>query len=801
MHGRQRDLLPRILDVGTGGLYFLAAVVALITAVRSSAGPLARVLIGVGITAFASGLLYIAFARMRNASSIGRAVWRFPRARRWTIAIMASAALLAVGIAGWRWTYQHSRPQKTLVLVAEFDGPSPSHYRVTETILGNLQAELAVYDDVVVAALGRAISTAEGSEVARQEGERRRASVIVWGWYGITEEAVPVSVRFEVLVPEEDLPDYWVHVGRDDVRAAAKTELESCELQLRLSRELSYLTLCLAGTARATAEDWDGAIEMLSQAIELVEREQMEVDRSIAYIARAYSHFYAREYEAAIDDCDAAINLNPSCISALRTRAASFFNNGSLMYALRDRDRAIELEPRNADLYHARSEVRFYLGDLWGEIRDLSRTVELDPGNADAFLDRAYSLVVLQDLEAASSDFSRFLELSGRLGPPSRESEEVYNRLGLAGLPTAEAVGVLMKDAVHGAGMYHVGVVSTGGRLSEDEIRELETSIELRPDDERLHTLLLGSRLFSELRFTEPEEYGKYTLWFIRERPDSPVLRDYGQLHPRLDGSNYDRAAALWLHHVETRGQEPAILRNAFEFFESPDWEVAHRIATSAETLDPRNPEWPLLVAYHYYFSAEFASFRELSLKEADEEWKKALLYFQRWWELHDKDSPAYSTAMLMARAALEAGEIDLAEEYTRSSLVEAQQHPRSGFFHEVAMHDGHVMLGRIALRAGDQERAMELLMTAGRTRPGAGPSEVQMNRPDFSLAVEFLALGQDDLVVDYLKLCASFWRDQYGPDLLEHWITTIENGEEDPNFFLHKAPEETSSVFLNTRT
>jgi len=91
--------------------------------------------------------------------------------------------------------------------VLEIDGSEPQKYRVTETVPARLREALMPYKDVKVEVLERAIREAKGSVVARAEEKRRQTAIVLWGWYGVTKEIVPVSVHFEVLRPPQDMPE------------------------------------------------------------------------------------------------------------------------------------------------------------------------------------------------------------------------------------------------------------------------------------------------------------------------------------------------------------------------------------------------------------------------------------------------------------------------------------------------------------------------------------------------------------------------------------------------------------------
>jgi len=96
----------------------------------------------------------------------------------------------------------------------------------------------------------------------------------------------------------------------------------------------------------------------------------------------------------------------------------------------------------------------------------------------------------------------------------------------------------------------------------------------------------------------------------------------------------------------------------------------------------------------------------------------------------------------------------------------------------EEAIHDGNLVLGLVALRHGDKERAKQHLLASVRTE---GSFEMKMVGPNLSLAHELLKAGERETVLEYLDGCKCFWRGERGE--LEHWKARIRNGE-DPEFY-----------------
>ena len=133
---------------------------------------------------------------------------------------------------------------------------------------------------------------------------------------------------------------------------------------------------------------------------------------------------------------------------------------------------------------------------------------------------------------------------------------------------------------------------------------------------------------------------------------------------------------------------------------------------------------------------------------------------------------PAVRQAFLpqLAKAALDAGEIDVAERYAYDVLASA-----SGI--EVtdgtALHDGHLVLGRVAMSRKDVDLAKLHLLEAGKTN--GGPA-LDSFGPDLTLAQQLLDAGESAAVLEYLARCERFWKP--GRTQLQTWEAAIRAGE-----------------------
>ncbi len=262
-----------------------------------------------------------------------------------------------------------------IILVANFDEPEPKKYRVTDTLLKRLRDAAKPYQDVEIKPLGRIITEAEGSDRARAEGERQKATIVIWGWYGAT-ETLPLSVHFELLRPPPYMPELGAEV-RGQVQMAAMAQLESFALQTRLSAEIAYLSLFTVGMARYAAEDWDGAVICFSDALSQTAERVSTLDQSIVYFCRGNAYYRKGDYDRAIADYTRAIQLKPNDAEAYYNRGNAYADKGDYDRAIADYERAIQLKPDLAEAYYNRGIAYKMRGEKEKAIADFKRFLEL----------------------------------------------------------------------------------------------------------------------------------------------------------------------------------------------------------------------------------------------------------------------------------------------------------------------------------------------------------------------------------------------------------------------------------------
>lgn len=159
-------------------------------------------------------------------------------------------------------------PGITRILVMQFDEVEETNYRVTDMLLADLRDAIKPYSDTEVIFSERLVTEKEGSDIAIEIGELYEASIVIWGWYGLTEDAVPLGVHFEIIQDSGIFQTNTCAASTAKVAQSSPAELSNLTLQTTLSNELTYITLFTLGLARFESADWEIAEELFDDAIE-----------------------------------------------------------------------------------------------------------------------------------------------------------------------------------------------------------------------------------------------------------------------------------------------------------------------------------------------------------------------------------------------------------------------------------------------------------------------------------------------------------------------------------------------------
>jgi tetratricopeptide (TPR) repeat protein len=394
-----------------GVIAFLTSVMGFIKLLQGDAGLVTKVLLTLGIVGLWLTCAYIYWKPATKnripgftpptSSKQGKQIRRLALAGMIAIPILTST-----GFYGWQ--HFQNRPTKdTIVLVADFEGPDPKNYRVAKNIYDRLNDATKKYSDVSIQRSNQVISE---SKVARSEGKKRKATIVIWGDYGVTDLAVQLSTHFEVLRLPKDIPELEQQTS-GVVQTPDVAELKSFKLQTRLSAEMAYLSLFTLGTIRYTVSDWDGAITRLSNALSQAKQRTTVLDQSIVYFYRGNAYKNKGDYDRALADYNQVLKLKPYAVNAYNNRGIAYSNKSDYNRAIADYNQAIKLQPDTAYVYYNRGIAYNKKGEYERAIADYNQAIKLQPDYTNAYNNRGNIYNNKGEYERAIADYNQAIKL------------------------------------------------------------------------------------------------------------------------------------------------------------------------------------------------------------------------------------------------------------------------------------------------------------------------------------------------------------------------------------------------------
>lgn len=311
---------------------------------------------------------------------------------------------------------QKESSRKNIILVANFTGLGGHNAAVTETIIDQLRDATKEYSDISVKALGDTITPHQGPEIARAKGKEHKAGIILWGWYSQTNESVMINAHFEIL----QRPSQLVLCHEKQTFILPLRELESFNIQLRLSREMTYLALLTLGVARLEAEDYDNAIKHFTTALDqsvvpenMISPDEIYCYRAYAYVCRSFL-LSEDNWDDAMADLDQAIKLNTSQAKARLIRGSIYLQRNEIDKVITDCDHILGVEPKNPFGYFLRGLAYQRKGDKSRADGDYSMALKLLRDCCDDGVDyylRALVAIMKDDFDRAIADIDQAIDL------------------------------------------------------------------------------------------------------------------------------------------------------------------------------------------------------------------------------------------------------------------------------------------------------------------------------------------------------------------------------------------------------
>ena len=146
--------------------------------------------------------------------------------------------------------------------------------------------------------------------------------------------------------------------------------------------------------------------------------------RAIDYFGRAMDFMMLRDYSAAVDDLNKALQLTPDFALGYFARGVARYKamqagsqqvaaplQAEIRAVIADFDKSAELSPRMAFAYYNKGNVLAALGDYTSALPAYNKAIELKPDFGEAYYNRGYVYFHLGDREKGSANLSKAGEL------------------------------------------------------------------------------------------------------------------------------------------------------------------------------------------------------------------------------------------------------------------------------------------------------------------------------------------------------------------------------------------------------
>jgi tetratricopeptide (TPR) repeat protein len=407
---------------------FITTLFGFVQLVRGDLGLLTGILLTIGIGSLLLICGFIYFKKVTIGESVGFPTKRpaySKTSRRLALAGLFSIPILVIlSFAGWQW-YQSLPPDKIIVLVANFQGPEEP-YRLTETLITDLQFAIEEYKDVVdIEPLNEVITSQQGgSEVARFKGKEHKAAIVLWGGYRVLPAFLDVALHFELLPISESLYER-------PSKELKVSELNNLEFQITLKyRELeeqivgqsNYATLLTVGLIQYKAGILDGAIDSFTKALKqgIVLK---KIPLKVVYLYRGNAYYNKGNYPSAIADYKQALIFNSDLVQAYNNLGNAYAEQRNYELAIQNYDLAIQLKPNDADYYYNRGLVRAERKEYDLAIEDYGKAIKLKHDFAEAYNNLGLAYAEQNQFDLAIMNFNEAINHNPKL-------TEVYNNLG-----------------------------------------------------------------------------------------------------------------------------------------------------------------------------------------------------------------------------------------------------------------------------------------------------------------------------------------------------------------------------------
>ena len=311
--------------------------------------------------------------------------------------------------------------QKFTLLIANFEGPDPKKYRVSETLIEELNQFSKSISHFEVIPLDTTITTQQGNGPALELLDRYNGNLIIWGWYTTLDSTAKVKCYFalkdsvKLLVGKEFSGNYMF----------TSSQVNSFEMQSNFSSEVKSIVSFILGLIQIHYAQYQEAKNLFTSAINSSALKD-SLTLSLFYYYRSYLYrSHLNQIDSAKSDLLKSIEMNQLNLGSLISLSSLFRNNGKIDSAFYYINQAIKTNPEFGLAYYSRAITQLASKDTVKALNDLDTAVAKSGEYPHPFFLRGNIHFVKRNFIDAIKDFKRTTLLDSSYW-------ETYSNLGAA---------------------------------------------------------------------------------------------------------------------------------------------------------------------------------------------------------------------------------------------------------------------------------------------------------------------------------------------------------------------------------
>jgi len=166
---------------------------------------------------------------------------------------------------------------------------------------------------------------------------------------------------------------------------------------------VSVCALCALSSQRCRV--WKDSISLWTDAI----KNYPSVE---AYLGRGVAYANAGNPEAALEDYNNAVRIEPSYVDIYKNKGNLYMETGDKEKALEEYEKAARINPQYGDIFTNRGNVYLSSGRVDKAIEDYSTAIKLSPGSYRPYYNRGIVYIKTGQIDKAIADFTEAIKLN-----------------------------------------------------------------------------------------------------------------------------------------------------------------------------------------------------------------------------------------------------------------------------------------------------------------------------------------------------------------------------------------------------